>query len=120
MVPDDTSSPTYSPTDPDTPSPTDAADTPSPTDAAETPSPTDAAETPGPTTESPVSETPTYSPTEPLICQLSPEDRAEQFRQLALSVTDDGTLSDPDSSQAKALDWLLNEDVLDPPLCPDD
>jgi len=85
--------PTYSPTDPDTPSPT---------------------------TESPVSSSPTNSPSDPFPCGISPNNRAEQFRQLALTVTDDSTLSDATSSQARALNWILNEDVLDPPLCPDD
>jgi len=54
------------------------------------------------------------------LCGLTPEDRAAQFRQLALTVTDASTLDDPSSSQSRALNWLVNEDRLDPPLCPSD
>jgi hypothetical protein len=39
---------------------------------------------------------------------------------LALTVTDERTLNDASSAQARALNWLVNEDALDPPTCPDD
>jgi len=77
--------------------------------------------TPSPVTPAPSTEEPTTSsPTETLICGLTPADRAEQFRQLALSVTDGSTLANPSSPQARALRWLIEEDKLEPPLCPDD
>ena len=60
------------------------------------------------------------APTAPLICGLTPDERAAQLRQLALTITDAATLNDATSSQAKALDWLINDDKLDPPVCPDD
>ena len=62
----------------------------------------------------------TSSPTETFICDLTPVDRAEQYRQLALSVTDRSTLANPSSPQARALRWLIEEDQLKPPICPDD
>lgn len=108
-----TNKPTNRPPVPKSPEPT-FGTTPEPTPAP-TPEPT-----PEPVTPSPVSDEPTYTPTETLVCGLTPADRAEQFRQLALTVTDEDILNDSSSSQARALDWLLNEDVLDPPLCPDD
>jgi len=90
-----------------TPSPV----SPSPTYNDVTPSPT-----PGPITPEPTSEEPTQSPIG--ACGLTPEDRAEQMRQLALTVTDESVLNDSSSAQAKALDWLINEDGLQ--LCPSD
>lgn len=80
------------------------------TDSPITSSPT----TPSPTTASPTTSSPTDS------CGLTPEEREEQFRQLALTVTDALTLDDNDSAQAQALEWLINEDALDPPLCPEE
>ena len=89
--------------------------------------------TPMPMTNEPVPVTPVPSPlsttippgptpTNPPVdsCGLTPEQRAQQFRELALTVTDASTLDNSDSAQARALDWLVNEDALDPPVCPDD
>jgi len=76
-----------------------------------TPSPTVTLATPSPTSN------PTLSPSFP--CNLSPEDRAQAFRNIALTVTDAATLDDPSSAQAQALDWIINEDFVDSP-CPED
>ena len=107
----------------ETPAPTPGFETPNPTDPpvpVSTPNPTDPPiiSTPNPTELPPVVSTP--NPTVPLICGLPFEDYESQMRQLALTITDEATLNDQASPQAKALDWLLTEDTLDPPVCPDD
>ena len=93
---------TPNPTDPPVPVP---VSTPNPTDPP-VPQPTDP----------PV----TDAPTVPLVCGITEEERATQMRELALTITDEATLNDQASPQAKALNWLLTEDTLDPPVCPDD
>ena len=111
-VPVDTPIPTVlivDPTEPPVPVDTPIPDTPIPTVLIVDP-------TDPPTMSGPLSP----APTAPLPCGLTPDERAVQLRQLALTITDEATLNDATSSQAKALDWLINEDKLDPPVCPDD
>ena len=48
---------------------------------------------------------------------MTPEERAQRFREIALTVTNAATLDDASSSQAKALDWIINEDFAQSP-CP--
>jgi hypothetical protein len=38
--------------------------------------------------------------------------------ELALSVTPEETLNDPFSSQSLALEWIINDDTINPPVCP--
>ncbi|KAL7470064.1 hypothetical protein ACHAXS_010319 [Conticribra weissflogii] len=107
-----TEPPTEPPTDPPIEPPTDSpteVTTAEPT-SSPTPSPTITFATPNPTGN------PTLSPSFP--CNLSPEDRAQAFRDIALTVTDSVTLDDPSSAQAQALDWIINEDFADSP-CPE-
>lgn len=121
-----TLSPTPNPTDgsPVTPNPTDGPDTPvptpnpisSPTTPEPSPNPTDQfVPTPAPTTLAPT-EVPTNSPTFP--CNLTPEERATQIRVLLSTVSDDALFDDPASPQAQALEWITNEDEIQPVLCP--
>mmetsp|Transcript_17969 Transcript_17969/g.36120 ORF Transcript_17969/g.36120 Transcript_17969/m.36120 type:complete len:499 (+) Transcript_17969:130-1626(+) len=100
---------TEPPIEPPTDSPTEVT-TLEPT-SSPTPSPTVTLAIPSPTSN------PTLSPSFP--CNLSPEDRAQAFRNIALTVTDAATLDDPSSAQAQALDWIINEDFVDSP-CPED
>ena len=117
---------------PTTPSPIEI-ETPFPTPGFETPNPTDPPiiSTPNPTeggTElPPVVSTPnptdiplTPNPTVPLVCGLPFEDYESQMRELALTITNEATLNNQGSPQARALNWLLTEDTLDPPVCPND
>ena len=107
------------PTEPKTPIPTSDLTTPSPvTPILVEPHILAATEGSTPSLVTPVRTT--SEPTKSRVgsCGLTVQDRADQFRRLALTVTDEDTLDAPDSSQARALDWLVNEDRLDPPLCP--
>lgn len=72
--------------------------------------------TPQPTSSPSLS--PSLSPTNP--CNLSPELRALGIRLLAESVSTTADLNDPDSAQGMALNWITNEDAIEPVLCPDD
>jgi hypothetical protein len=62
--------------------------------------------------------TPVPTPQASLPCGLTPEERATAFTDLALTVTPQETLNDPFSSQSLALQWIIEEDALDPPVCP--
>jgi len=59
---------------------------------------------------------PTASPTFP--CNLSPEDRTSQIRKLLSSISDPDLFEDPSTPQAQALDWITNDDPIEPILCP--
>lgn len=108
---------------PSTPAPTLViVDTTSPTSPAPTspapitPFPTVPFEpTPAPTTLSPTLD-PTASPTSP--CNLTPEERETQIRELMSTVSDDALFDDPSSPQALALEWITNEDAIEPIMCP--
>ena len=76
--------------------------------------------TPNPTDPPVPVSTPNPTDPVPLVCGITEEERATQMRELALTITDETTLNDQASPQAKALNWLLTEDTLDPPVCPDD
>ena len=129
MTPNPTFGPaTPNPTDlgPATPNPTDLGPaTPNPTDISATPNPTDVVTpapstlslepTPSPTTENPTI-SPSASPTFP--CNLTPDERAIQIRELMSTVSDPATFDDPSSPQSQALDWITNEDAIVPIMCP--
>lgn len=111
--------PTPNPVGAGTPLPTDFA--PVPTDPpVPVPLPTDPPVPPAtdppvpPATDPPVSPAPTVA----LLCGLTPEQRATQLRQMALSITSETTLNNPNSPQSKALQWLISEDQLE--VCPGD
>ena len=109
---------------PMTPNPTFGPATPNPTDIT-TPNPTDIVTpapsalslepTPSPTTENPTI-SPSASPTFP--CNLTPDERATQIRELMSTVSDPATFDDPSSPQSQALDWITNEDAIVPIMCP--
>jgi len=113
---------------PPTPQPNPIPTTPAPipTRNPRTPNPTDPpvpVETPNPTdpTDPPVGViTPNPTDPVPLVCGLPVDIYESQMRELALTITDAATLNNQGSPQAKALNWLLTEDTLDPPVCPDD
>lgn len=72
--------------------------------------------TPSPTTAVPTF-SPSLNPTFP--CNLTPEERAAQIRELLSDGVTDGSLfDDPATPQAQALDWITNEDAIEPILCP--
>ncbi|KAL9179949.1 hypothetical protein ACHAXT_007919 [Thalassiosira profunda] len=84
----------------------------------QTPNPTDGFEpTPAPTTVEPTFE-PTEGPSFP--CNLEPEERAAQIRELLGTVSDPALFDDPATPQAQALDWITNEDTIEPVLCPNE
>ena len=51
-------------------------------------------------------------------CNMSPSQHEEALRQLILTITPQEVLDDITSPQAKALQWLVYDDAIDPPLCP--
>lgn len=51
-------------------------------------------------------------------CNLTPEERAAQLRQLYSAFSDAALFDDPFTPQAQALDWITNLDTLQ--VCPDD
>ena len=53
-----------------------------------------------------------------LPCNLSPEERATQIRALMSKVSDPVLFDDPATPQAQALNWITNEDAIEPILCP--
>ena len=62
---------------------------------------------------------PTVAPTIALDrCGLTPQERAGQIKELMSTVSDPITFDDPNSPQAKALDWITNKDAISPILCP--
>mmetsp|Transcript_23661 Transcript_23661/g.40407 ORF Transcript_23661/g.40407 Transcript_23661/m.40407 type:complete len:545 (+) Transcript_23661:54-1688(+) len=115
---------TPGPTDepPGTPSPTidpsESTPFPTPLPSVQIPTPFPSIEivpTPAPTTNQPTL-LPTASPTFP--CNLSPEDRTSQIRKLLSSISDPDLFEDPSTPQAQALDWITNDDPIEPILCP--
>lgn len=60
----------------------------------------------------------TPAPTFP--CNLTPQERATEFRKMALKITPAATLNNSNSPQSKALRWLSVEDEMSPTLCPGD
>ena len=120
-TPNPTPNPTPGPTPNPTPRPSPAPATPFPTEdptpapLAFTPFPTPLAPSPAPTTADPTG-LPTLSPTFP--CDLTPDERAAEIRELLSAVSDPALFDDPTTPQARALDWIANEDALEPPLCP--
>ncbi|KAL3804686.1 hypothetical protein HJC23_008501 [Cyclotella cryptica] len=116
-----------------TPAPVSPEPTPAPSLIA-TPEPTLAPVTPEPSpsptvlatlepTLAPVTPEPSPSPTvltpaPSFPCNLTPEDRALQLRQLYAAFSNDALFDDPTTPQAQALDWITNEDALT--ICPDD
>eukprot|EP00804_Cyclotella_cryptica_P023537 CCRYP_012159-RB/>CCRYP_012159-RB protein AED:0.37 eAED:0.37 QI:235/1/1/1/1/1/4/317/483 len=94
--------------------------TPAPTNAAVVPTPAPMiVSTPVPTLiVTDIFPTPVPTPQASLPCGLTPEERATAFTDLALTVTPQETLNDPFSSQSLALQWIIEEDALDPPVCP--
>ena len=107
------------PTPRPTPVPSDPPITPAPIDAETlepTPFPVSFAPSPAPSTNQPTLE-PSDSPTFP--CNLTPDQRAADIRALMSTVTDPALFDDPSTPQARALDWITNEDAIEPVLCPD-
>ena len=51
-------------------------------------------------------------------CDMSPTQRMATLRPIILTITPEGILNNVNSPQAKALHWLVNEDTIDPPICP--
>jgi hypothetical protein len=78
-----------------------------------TPEPTDAVL---PVTPTPMPSDATSAPSFP--CNLTPEERALQLRQLYATFSEDALFDDPFSPQAQALDWIINQDAVT--ICPDD
>lgn len=105
-----------------TPVPTNGTDTPPPTvvDIFPTPLPTTiTVDTPVPTLiVTDIFPTPPPSPQASLLCGLTDEERAVAFTELALTVTPESVLNDPFSSQALALQWIIEQDVPETPICP--
>ncbi len=78
------------------------------------------------------SATPTYAtastssalpaPATTFACNLTPQERAIKFRQMAIQVagTSAATLNNENSPQAKALEWISHKDEMSPPVCPSD
>jgi len=95
---------------PETPAPVE------PETLAPSPFPITFAPSPAPTTNQPTIE-PSDSPTFP--CNLTPDQRAADIRALMSTVTDPVLFDDPSTPQAQALDWITNEDAIEPVLCPD-
>ena len=81
------------------------------------PTPRPVPDTPAPVVIDPF---PTLLPTPEasLPCGLTPEERADAFTALALSVTPVSVLDDPFSSQSLALKWIIEDDVPETPVCP--
>jgi len=57
-------------------------------------------------------------PTNANACDLSPEERAAQIRELLSTVSNSSLFDDPSTPQAQALNWITNEDTIEPVLCP--
>jgi len=51
-------------------------------------------------------------------CNLSSEERAAQIRVLLSTVSNSSLFDDPTTPQAQALNWITNEDTIEPVLCP--
>jgi hypothetical protein len=64
-----------------------------------------------------MSVSPTPTPT-PFPCNISPEERAAQIRELLSTVSDSSLFDDQTTPQARALNWITNEDTIEPVLCP--
>ena len=112
-----TNPPVFSPTNPPVPVPS-PTNPPVPVTDPPVLAPTDPPlfePTPSPSTEVP-SYSPTFSPTFP--CNLTPEERANEIRELLSTVSDPATFNDPSTPQARALDWITNDDAIEPVLCP--
>jgi hypothetical protein len=60
--------------------------------------------------------TPSASPTQP--CNLSPEERTAQIRELLSTISDPALFDDASTPQSRALEWITNEDTIVPTLCP--
>ena len=73
--------------------------------------------TPAPSTEEPTI-SPSGSPTFP--CNLTPDERATQIKTLVSTVSDPATFNDPTSPQSLALNWITNDDAIEPVLCPNE
>lgn len=73
--------------------------------------------TPAPSTEEPTI-SPSGSPTFP--CNLTPDERATQIETLMSTVSDPATFNDPTSPQSRALNWITNDDAIEPVLCPNE
>ncbi|KAL3799057.1 hypothetical protein ACHAW5_004062 [Stephanodiscus triporus] len=71
--------------------------------------------TPIPSTMNPTL-SPSASPTQP--CNLSPDARTAQIRELMSTISDPVLFDDPTTPQARALEWITNEDTIVPTLCP--
>jgi len=71
--------------------------------------------TPDPTTMAPTL-TPSASPTQP--CNLTPQERADEIRELMSTISDPVLFDNPATPQAQALNWITNEDAIVPTLCP--
>ena len=56
----------------------------------------------------------------PCCCNLTKEERASQIRELMSTVSDPSHFDDPSTPQARALDWITNEDAIEPVLCPNE
>jgi hypothetical protein len=60
--------------------------------------------------------TPSASPTQP--CNLTPQERADEIRELMSTISDPTLFDNPTTPQAQALNWITNEDAIVPTLCP--
>lgn len=87
---------------------------PTPRPVANTPVPTFVVGTPAPT----FVDTPAPTFINSLPCGLTEDERVSAFTQMALTVTDEATLNNQFSSQSLALTWLIEEDAIEPPICP--
>ncbi|KAK1734231.1 leucine-rich repeat protein [Skeletonema marinoi] len=63
-------------------------------------------------------DTPTINEENSNKCNMSPSQHEAALRQLILTITPQEVLDDITSPQAKAFQWLVYDDAIDPPLCP--
>lgn len=66
------------------------------------------------------SPSPPTTPAPTFPCNLTPQERATEFRKMALKITPASTLNNSNSPQSKALKWLSSDDQISPPVCPND
>ena len=58
------------------------------------------------------------TPQASLLCGLTDKDFADAFTALALTVTPQSILDDPTSPQSLALQWIIEDDIPETPVCP--
>jgi len=63
---------------------------------------------------------PSPLPSPAFPCNLVPEERATQIRELLSIISDPSLFDEISSPQAKALEWITKDDAIEPMLCPND